>query len=86
MFGMTELRAGSKKAAIVVSVRSKGQTSQIMERNCASSITRTTSMRPRSAAIMTCLRRTRSLTIPAVGPMKVCGNTCNTSANATDPA
>src|SRR5207249_56420 len=43
-------------------------------------------MRAKSAAIMTCLRRMRSLTTPDRGPMNVCGSTCKTSASATDPA
>src|ERR1700692_4950747 len=86
MLGTTELRAGSKNAAIMVSASSNGYTSQTVERERTSNMASTTAKRTKSAAIITYLRRNRSFTTPAIGPTKVCGNTCSTSANATELA
>ena len=86
MLGITALRAGSKNAAIVVSASSNGYTSHTVDRERTNNIAITTTKRIRSAAIMTCLRFSRSFTTPAVGPAKVCGSTCSIRARATDPA
>ena len=84
--GITELRAGSKNAAITVSITSSGYTSHTVERERTSSMESTMPARTMSAVIMTRLRRTRSFTTPAEGPTSVCGSTCSTSARPTDCA
>ena len=86
MLGMMALRAGSKNAASKVSATSSGYTSHTISFERMNSMQRTINMRPISAAIITCLRRSRSFTTPDVGPIRVCGRTCSTSASATDPA
>ena len=85
MLGITELRAGSKNAAIVVSASSNGYTSHTIDRERTNNIAITTAKRMMSAAIITCLRFSRSFTTPAVGPTKVCGSTCSIRASATEP-
>ena len=86
MLGITALRAGSKNAAIMVSSSSSGQTSQTSAGVRTNSMPSTMAARARSAAIMTRLRLTRSLTTPAVGPTSVCGSTWSTTASATAAA
>ncbi len=86
MLGITELRAGSKNAAMVVSASSSGYTSHTVERERTNSMASTTAKRIRSAAIITYLRRRRSFTTPAIGPTKVWGRTCRTKARATELA